>query len=168
MRPSSVYIEGGFCFVILMPAFTSFSMFSKEGYGDVKQSRLSVWEGDMISKNILIVEDEESLLKLESILLTSKGYNVEGAMDGQSALKLVAKMKPDLVLLDIMIPGIDGFEVCRQIKANEATRHIPVIILSAKKSKESLVMGEQAGADWYITKPFKSAMVIETIDRLLS
>ncbi len=122
----------------------------------------------MIRKNILIVEDEEFLLKLESILLTTKGYNVEGAGDGKSALELVASMKPDLVLLDIAIPEIDGFEVCRQIKANEATRHIPVIILSAKKSKEDLVMGEQAGADWYITKPFKSAMVIETIQRLLS
>ncbi len=122
----------------------------------------------MIRKNILIVEDEESLLKLESILLTSKGYNVEGVRDGQSALDSMANMKPDLVLLDIMIPEIDGFEVCRQIKANEATRHIPVIILSAKKSKESLIMAEQAGADWYITKPFKSAMVIETIQRFLS
>ena len=122
----------------------------------------------MIKKKILVVEDEETLLELESILLTSKGYNVEVAKDGKSALELVANMKPDLVLLDIMIPEIDGFEVCRQIKANKATRHIQVVILSAKKSKDHLVMGEQAGADWYITKPFKSAMVIETIQRLLS
>jgi DNA-binding response OmpR family regulator len=119
-------------------------------------------------KNILIVEDEKTLLELESILLTSKGYNVEVAMDGKSALELVANIKPDLVLLDIMLPKIDGYEVCRQIKANKATRHIPVIMLSAKKGKKDLVMGEQSGADWYITKPFKSAMVIETIDRLLS
>ena len=122
----------------------------------------------MTKKKILIVEDDESLLRLQSILLTSKGYNVEVAMDGKSALELVANMKPDLVLLDIMLPEIDGFEVCRQIKANMATRHIPVIMLSAKKGKKDLVMGEQAGADWYITKPFKSAMVIETIQRLLS
>ena len=77
-------------------------------------------------------------------------------------------MKPDLILLDIMLPVMDGYEVCRQIKANDATRHIPVIMLSAKKSKEDLVKGEQAGADWYITKPFKSSMVIETIQRFLS
>ena len=125
-------------------------------------------ENTVIKKRILVVEDEETLLELESILLTSKGYHVEVAMDGKSALELVANMKPDLVLLDIMIPEIDGFEVCRQIKANMATRHIPVIMLSAKKGKKDLVMGEQAGADWYITKPFKSAMVIETIQRLLS
>jgi twitching motility two-component system response regulator PilG len=119
-------------------------------------------------KKILIVEDEESLLKLESILLTSRGYEVKGVADGQAALDVVTTMKPDLVLLDIMLPEIDGFEVCRQIKANEATKHIPVIMLTAKKSREDMAKGEQVGADWYITKPFKSAMVIETIQRFIS
>ena len=117
---------------------------------------------------ILFVEDEPSILKLESILLASKGYEVKGVGDGQAALDAVATMKPDLLLLDIMLPKIDGLEVCRQIKANEATRHISVIMLTAKKSNEDLIKGEQAGADGYITKPFKSAMVIETIQRFLS
>ena len=122
----------------------------------------------MFKKKILIVEDEETLLRLESNMLTLYGYEVKGVIDGQAALDVVATMKPNLVLLDIMLPKIDGFEVCRQIKANEATRHIPVIMLTGKKSKEDLVKGEQAGADGYITKPFKSAMVIETIQRFLS
>lgn len=122
----------------------------------------------MSKKKILIVEDEESLLKLESILLTSRGYEVKGVADGQAALDVVVTMKPDLVLLDIMLPEIDGFEVCRQIKTNEATKHIPVIMLTAKKSREDMARGEQVGADWYITKPFKSAMVIETIQRFIS
>ena len=122
----------------------------------------------MSKKKILIVEDEEHLLELESLLLPTKGYEVKGVLDGPSALELVASMKPDLILLDIMLPVMDGFEVCRQIKANEATRHIPVVMLSAKKSKEDLVKAEQVGADRYITKPFKSAMVIATIQRLLS
>ena len=122
----------------------------------------------MTKKKILIVEDEESLLSLVTILLTSQGYKVEGVMDGYSALESVTTMKPDLILLDIMIPGIGGLEVCQQIKSNEATRHIPVILLTADKRKDSFVMGEQAGADWYVTKPFKSSMVIETIQRLLS
>ncbi len=122
----------------------------------------------MSKKRILIVEDEESLLKLESILLTSRGYEVKGVADGRSALESIASSKPDLVLLDIMLPEMDGFEVCRQIKGNEATRHIPVIMLTAKKSREDMVRGEQVGADWYITKPFKSAMVIETIQRFLA
>lgn len=122
----------------------------------------------MIKKKILVVEDEESILKLQSILLTLRGYAVEGAMDGQAALEAVVTMNPDLILLDIMLPKIDGLEVCRQVKANVATRHIPVIMVTAKKSKEDLVMGEQAGADMYITKPYKSSMVIETIQGLLS
>ncbi|PLX73815.1 MAG: two-component system response regulator [Desulfuromonas sp.] len=122
----------------------------------------------MTKKKILIVEDEESLLKLESILLTSKGYDVSGVADGQAALDAMQTIKPDLVLLDIMLPEIDGFEVCRRIKEDEATRHIPVIMLTAKKSREDMARGEQVGADWYITKPFKSAMVIETIQRFIS
>ena len=121
-----------------------------------------------MKKKILIVEDEPSLLRLESILLASRGYEVKGVGDGQAALDAVATMKPDLLLLDIMLPEINGFEVCRQIKANEATRHILVIMLTAKKSNEDLVKGKQVGADAYITKPFKSAMVIETIQRFLS
>ena len=122
----------------------------------------------MTKKKILIVEDEPSILKLSSILLALKGYEVKGVGDGQAALDSVSTMKPDLVLLDIMIPKIDGLEVCRQIKANEATSHIAVVMLTAKKSNEDLVKGKQAGADGYITKPFKSAMVIETIQRFLS
>lgn len=122
----------------------------------------------MAKKRILIVEDEESLLKLESILLTSRGYDVKGVTDGQAALDAVVNLKPDLVLLDIMLPVIDGFEVCRRIKSSESTRHIPVIMLTAKKSREDMARGEEVGADWYITKPFKSAMVIETIQRFLS
>ena len=121
----------------------------------------------MNKKKILIVEDEESLLKLESILLTSKGYEVHGVGDGRAALEAMETVKPDLVLLDIMLPEIDGFEVCRRIKSNEATRKIPVIMLTAKKSREDMARGEQVGADWYITKPFKSVMVIETIQRFM-
>ncbi|TRO83824.1 response regulator [Desulfuromonas acetexigens] len=122
----------------------------------------------MNKKKILIVEDEESLLKLESILLISKGFEVKGVANGRAALEAVAEDKPDLVLLDIMLPEIDGFEVCRQLKSDPATRHIPVIMLTAKKSREDMVRGEKVGADWYITKPFKSAMVIETIQRFLA
>ena len=120
-----------------------------------------------MKKKILVVEDEESLLKLESILLTSKGYEVHGVGDGEAALEAVEKIHPDLVLLDIMLPEIDGFEVCRRIKSNEATKDIPVVMLTAKKGREDMARGEQVGADWYITKPFKSAMVIETIQRFI-
>jgi twitching motility two-component system response regulator PilG len=119
-------------------------------------------------KKILVVEDEQDLLTLQSMLLSIEGYTVEGVMDGQTALDVVETMKPDLILLDIMLPEVDGFQVCRQLKSNEATRHIPIIILTAKKSKEDLIIGEQSGADMYITKPYKTSMVIEAIQRLLS
>lgn len=122
----------------------------------------------MTKKKILVVEDEQDLLTLQSMLLSIEGYTVEGVMDGQTALDVVETMKPDLILLDIMLPKIDGFEVCRQVKANEATHHIPVVMLTAKKSMEDRVKGEQAGADFYITKPYKASVVIETIQRLLS
>jgi DNA-binding response OmpR family regulator len=125
-------------------------------------------ENTVTKKKILVVEDEETLLQLQTILLTVKGYEVEGVMDGQAALEAVAAMKPDLVLLDVMLPKIDGFEVCRRVKANEGTQHIPVILLTGKKDKEAFAMGKEAGADWFLTKPFKSAMLIESINRFLS
>ena len=118
-------------------------------------------------KKILIVEDEESLLKLESILLTSSGYHVEGVTNGTAALQAVFERSPDLVLLDVMLPELDGFEVCRQIKNHPKTRHIPVIMLTARKNPEDLSHAKQVGADHYITKPFRSAMVVESIKRLV-
>ncbi len=120
-----------------------------------------------MQKKILIVEDEESLLKLESILLTTKGYLVQGATTGLAALEAIASETPDLILLDIMLPELDGFEVCKQVKKNPQTRHIPIIFLSAKKTPEDLARSKEVGADQYITKPFKSARVMEAIEKLL-
>lgn len=122
----------------------------------------------MNSKKILIVEDEESLLKLESILLSSKGYSVVGVMDGKSALEEVSTNRPDLIVLDIMLPEMDGFEVCRHIKENPSSKDIPVVMLTAKKSNSDVERGKLCGAEAYITKPFKSAKVIEVIEGLLN
>ena len=121
----------------------------------------------MEKNRILIVEDEESLLKLESILFTSKGYQVTGVRDGSGALAAIAGDRPDLVVLDVMLPGMDGFEVCRVIKENPHTSSIPVIMLTAKKSSMDLERGRLAGADAYITKPFKSVKVLEVIEGLI-
>lgn len=121
-----------------------------------------------MQKKILIVEDEESLLKLESILLTTKGYLVQGAATGLAALEAVAVEPPDLILLDIMLPELDGFEVCKRIKENPETRHIPIIFLTAKKTPEDLARSEEVGGSQYITKPFKSAMVMAAIEQLLN
>jgi twitching motility two-component system response regulator PilG len=125
-------------------------------------------KGRTMEKNrILVVEDEESLLKLESILLSAKGYNVTGVMDGKSALEEVMANPPDLVLLDVMLPELDGFEVCRLIKENPDIRHIPVVLLTAKKNSQDIERGRQVGCDAYITKPFKSSKVLDVIQELL-
>jgi DNA-binding response OmpR family regulator len=121
----------------------------------------------MRKKKILIVEDQESLLELERILLSSQGYEVKGVRDGLAALEAVDDMHPDLVILDIGLPEVDGYEVCRRIKFKSETRHIPVIMVTARRSREDLLKIEEVGADWYIPKPFKSALVIETVRRFL-
>lgn len=122
----------------------------------------------MQKKKILIVEDEESLLRLESILLTSRGYEVAGVLNGKAALDHIATDRPDLIILDIMLPEMDGFEVCRRIKADPDTNHIPVIMLTAKKSSQDQKKGLDAGAAAYITKPFKSARIMEIIQGLIA
>lgn len=121
----------------------------------------------MDQRRILIVEDEESLLKLESILLSTRGYKVTGVSDGLAALREIEQNRPDLILLDIMMPGIDGFEVCRRVKENPDTRSIPVVMLTAKKSFADQTRGVEVGADAYLTKPFKSGKIIEIIEGLL-
>ena len=118
-------------------------------------------------KTILVVEDEKTLLKLESILLKSKGYRVIGATSGTEALAIVQRERPDLVLLDVMLPGIDGFKVCQHLKAAPETKDIPVIMLTARTRQEDIARGREVGADEYITKPFQSAQVTRTIARLL-
>ncbi|MFK5927539.1 MAG: response regulator [Desulfuromusa sp.] len=118
-------------------------------------------------KKILIVEDDESVLKLESILLSTKGYLVYGAMTGVAALNNISADHPDLIILDIMLPELDGFEVCRRIKMNPETRHIPIIFLSARNTSKDISHGKQVGSDQYITKPFKSAKLMDAIKLLL-
>lgn len=122
----------------------------------------------MQKKNILIVEDEESLLKLETILLTVKGYQVTGAVNGTDALDKLSKNQFDLVLLDIMLPDIDGYEVCRRIRQDQKISTIPVVMLTARKSQDDQDRGIACGANAYLTKPFKSAMIIGVIEGLLN
>jgi twitching motility two-component system response regulator PilG len=119
-------------------------------------------------KRVLIVEDEESLLKLETILLTVKGFEVIGAFTGKMAVDKIGVEEFDLVLLDIMLPDIDGFEVCRQIRKDPRTANIPILMLTGKKSQEDHDRGVLCGANAYLVKPFKSAMIIDEINKLLS
>ena len=121
-----------------------------------------------MKKTVLIVEDEEMLRKLETIVLKLRGYDVIAVSNGQAALDALTGQKPDLVLLDVMLPGIDGFDICQHIKNTPSTKDIPVILLTAKKTEEDMKMGFQVGADEYFTKPFRSAALVEGINKLLN
>lgn len=121
----------------------------------------------MQKKRILVIEDEESLLRLETILLTVKGYEVVGVLTGNDALKKVCDEPFDLILLDIMLPDIDGFEVCSRVKKDPRTSSIPIVMLTAKKNPDDQKRGVACGASAYLTKPFKSAMIIDVIEKLL-
>ena len=114
------------------------------------------------------MEDEESLVKLETLLLTVKGFEVIAAFTGQMAIDKIGVEAFDLVLLDIMLPDIDGFEVCRQIRNDPRTANVPIIVLTGKDTQDDHDKGVLSGADAYLVKPFKSAMIIEEINRLLS
>lgn len=117
--------------------------------------------------NILVVEDEKDILDLIDYNLGQAGFKVTRAMDGAEALGLIKKEPPDLVLLDLLLPGLDGKEVCRRIRQDEATRSIPVIMLTAKAEEIDRIIGFEIGADDYLTKPFSPRELILRIQAVL-
>jgi DNA-binding response OmpR family regulator len=119
---------------------------------------------DNSSVNLLIVDDSFDNLKVVGNLLLEQGYNIFVANDGDSALKTLSVNKIDLVLLDIMMPGMDGFEVCSKIKANTDLRSIPVIFLSAKVETADIVKGFEVGGVDYVTKPFEKLELLARVD----
>lgn len=108
----------------------------------------------MSKATVLLVEDEPVQADATTEVLIKGGYNVLWAKDGVNAIKLVKKEKPDIVLLDVVLPGLDGHEVCRWLKLEESTKGIPIIMLTAKKELEDKISGLQAGADDYLPKPY--------------
>lgn len=121
-----------------------------------------------MDKTILVIDDEEDLRLLISLIAESAGYQVLQACDGITGLQIIAEQSVDLVVLDVMMPGIDGWEVCRQIKGNMETRHIPVIILTVRNRPIDKVVGtEVVHADGYLTKPFERIDLLAAIARLL-
>ncbi len=108
---------------------------------------------------ILAVDDEENIVRLLQIRLQALGYEVTTAYDGEAALQTIAECPPDLILLDVMMPNVDGFEVLRRLKASPETALIPVIMLTARGQFEDLRRGYGDGAEWYINKPFDMAEV---------
>jgi two-component system phosphate regulon response regulator PhoB len=121
----------------------------------------------MVHKTILVVEDEPAIQELVVYNLTKEKYQVTAVGTGEEALRAVEPLRPDLVLLDLMLPGIDGLEVTRRLKAHPNTRDIPVIILTAKGEEADVVSGLELGADDYIPKPFSPRVLIARIRAVL-
>lgn len=121
----------------------------------------------MANESILIVDDEEDVLELVRYNLDRNGYHVETASSGEEALTKARKKLPDLVILDLMLPGIDGLEVCRQLKRDARTDHIPIIMLTAKGEETDIVTGLELGADDYVTKPFSPKVLNARVRRIL-
>jgi DNA-binding response OmpR family regulator len=120
-----------------------------------------------MDKCILVVDDERYIVNILDFTLGSEGFRVLSASNGEEALRMAMKETPDLVVLDIMMPKIDGFEVCRALKAKEETKDLPVILLTAKDRDADRKKGEEVGADLYMTKPFSPARLVEEVRNLL-
>ncbi len=119
--------------------------------------------------SILYIEDDPEMIDLVSLILTRQGFQVTGANGGREGLESVKKIQPDLILLDLMMPDIDGWDVYQQLKSSEGTRDIPVIIITAKSQTIDRVLGQQiAKVDDYISKPFRPGELIESIKKILA
>lgn len=116
---------------------------------------------------LLIVDDEPSILVSLQFLMTQSGHEVYTASSGEEAIETIMKVHPDLILLDVMLPGIDGFEVCEIVRLNPKWRKTKVVFLSAKGKEEDIAKGMVLGADAYITKPYANKEVVETVAGLL-
>ncbi len=121
----------------------------------------------MPAKKILVVDDEVNILTIMEARLLASGYEVIMASDGQEGLAKARNEKPDIIILDIMLPKLDGYKVCRLLKADEQYKHIPIILLSARTQDSDLEIGKQQGADAYVTKPFTADVLLGKIQELL-
>lgn len=116
-----------------------------------------------MNKKILVVDDEKHIQELIGYNLETNGFKVETAYSGEDALEKIKIAPPDAIILDLMLPGIDGLEVCRQIRTNSATKDIPVIMLTAKSDEFDKVLGLELGADDYMTKPFSTRELLARV-----
>ena len=118
---------------------------------------------------VVCIEDETEMIDLVRLILSRKGFQVTGAVGGQEGLPLIEQLQPDLILLDLMMPDMDGWEVYQRIKANSAMSQIPVIVVTAKAQSIDKMLGLHiAKVDDYITKPFGPAELLESVERVLT
>ena len=120
-----------------------------------------------MGKRILVVDDDENILNLEKTILEQRGFEVTGAIGGAEALEVLGKKPFDLVLLDVMMPEVDGFTVCRKIKEDPRLKDLPVIFLTAKGGGDALAQGFESGAIMYINKPFTANKLLTIVNTML-
>ena len=122
----------------------------------------------MTKKRVLCIEDHPEMIDLVRLILERRGYIVDGAVGGREGLEAIERKLPDLILLDLMMPDMDGWEVFRQIKAREGWKDLPIVVITAKAQEIYKVLGLQiAGVDDYITKPFAPSDLIRSVERFL-
>ena len=121
-----------------------------------------------MSKRILVIEDDPASLRLMQYILEHKGYEVLTAVNGLDGLKKARNKEPDLILLDVMLPGMDGFDICYHLRAEPQTAKLPILMLSAKAREVDRDTGLKVGADYYITKPVAPAEIISNVEALLA
>jgi two-component system response regulator MprA len=119
------------------------------------------------SSTVLVIDDEENIIELIKLGLKYEGFQVESAFDGPDGLAAAQRIDPDLIILDLMLPGMDGLEVCRQLRMNPTTRDIPVLMLTAKDEVQDRVTGLETGADDYLAKPFSFEEFVARIRAIL-
>jgi len=120
-----------------------------------------------MTQRVLVVEDESNILDSLSFLMKQAGFDVRLARDGDAAIRMMESATPDLVLLDVMLPRRDGFDVCRTIRANPNWKNVRIVMLTAKGCEPDQRKGMQLGADEYITKPFSNRDIVERVHRIL-
>jgi DNA-binding response OmpR family regulator len=120
------------------------------------------------AKRILIVDDDPTAVELMQYILRGEGFETFLAVSGAQGIAMAKEELPDLILLDVMLPEVDGFEVCRRLRDDIATAAVPVIMLSARAQTKDLESGQQAGADLYLTKPIDLTELIQRVSSLLS
>ncbi|MCH9631993.1 MAG: Transcriptional regulatory protein WalR [Chlamydiae bacterium] len=118
-------------------------------------------------KRVILLEDEEDIAALIKLQADISGYNLHVETDGINGLKAIEREKPELVVLDIMLPGLNGFDVCRRMKANPELKKIPIIIISAKSDELDMVLGLELGADDYVAKPFSPKVLFSRVKAVL-
>ena len=120
-----------------------------------------------MDKKVLIADDEQNIVISLEFLMKREGYQVEVANDGEEAVRRIRASRPDLVLLDVMMPGLSGFEVCQAVRGDEALAGVKILMLSAKGRDTDIAKGQALGADAYMTKPFSTKELAEKVRELL-